>query len=249
MTLYHASQWQKKFPHLCMVESRRKGGVSPPPFGSLNLGLNTQDESQNVALNRQLFFDALGFPSDRVVGGLQVHQAEVLVSSEGGYFSGYDAFVTNQKDLLLTVGIADCTPILIFDAVGQAVGAVHAGWRGTVAQICVRTLEVMKEHFGTDPKDCYAFIGTCIDTGHFEVGEEVADQFDGSCVFYLEGNEKPHIDLKKANHLQLIQCGIPASQIEVSDFSTVLNNDLYFSYRKENGKTGRMLAAIGMRSA
>lgn len=231
-----------------MVESRRLGGVSQPPYESLNLGLNTQDDPQNVAINRQIFFEGLGFPYDRVVGGLQVHQAEVLVSTEGGYFSGFDAFVTNQKDLLLTVGIADCTPILIYDSVGQAVGAIHAGWRGTVAHICIRTLEVMKEQFGTNPQDCYVFIGTCIDTEHFEVGEDVADQFDSSCVIYLEGNVKPHIDLKRANYLQLIQSGIPASQIEVSEFSTILHNDLYFSYRKESGHTGRMLAAIGMRS-
>lgn len=238
----------QRFPHLVMLESRRNGGVSNAPFTSLNLGLNTQDDIQKVDENRKIFFDELGISTDQIAGGLQVHQAEVLRVEQGGYYSGYDGFITNKKDLFLSVGIADCTPILIFDPVTESVGAAHAGWRGTVAKIVSNVLKEMKHHYGTQAKDCYAFIGTCINVEHFEVGQQVADQFKPEFVHQFSGKSKPHIDLKSANRDQLLEMGVLSDNIEVSPFSTVINNDLYFSYREENGQTGRMLAVIGIRS-
>lgn len=246
---HFSSKWQEKFPHLVMLESRRNGGKSTYPYGSLNLGLNTKDDLDTVHANRTLFFEGLGISVDQVAGGLQVHQAEILQVTEPGYFSGYDAFITNVKDVFLSVGIADCTPILIYDPVQEAVAAIHAGWRGTVAQIVAKTLSKIQEVFQTNPKDCFAFVGTCIDTEHFEVGEEVAECFDSHLVHYFPHSEKPHIDLKQANFLQLVQSGVPENQIEVSPFSTVWNNDQYFSFRKENGQTGRMLAVVGIRKS
>lgn len=231
-----------------MLESRRKGGVSNYPYHSLNLGLNTQDDILAVQANRELFFEDLNISVKDVAGGLQVHGIDVLHVETGGYFNGYDAFITNKKDVFLTIGIADCTPVLVYDPVTESVGAAHAGWRGTAGKIVQNTLHEMQAQFGTQPKDCYAFVGTCIDTEHFEVGEEVAAQFDPEFVHYFSGNPKPRIDLKSANKQQLIEMGLPAENIEVSPFSTVLNNDLYFSYRSENGLTGRMLAVIGLRS-
>lgn len=245
---FYVSKWQSEFPGLVMLESRRVGGVSSFPYDSLNLGLNTQDDIKSVERNRSLFFSQLGISVHQVAGGLQVHQDSILKVEHGGYYNGYDAFITNRKDIFLSVGIADCTPILIYDPQNQAVGAVHAGWRGTLANIVSKTLQAMQEAYGTQAKDCYAFVGTCIDTEHFEVGEDVAAQFDPAFVHYFSENGKPHVDLKSANTAQLINEGVPANQIEVSKFSTVLDNDQYFSFRKENGTTGRMLAVVGVRS-
>lgn len=237
-----------KFPKLVMLESRRGGGYSQHPYSSLNLGLNTNDSVDCVHKNRNLFFESINVKPNQIVGGLQVHGARVLETEAATYCSGYDAFVTHSKDLFLTIGVADCTPILIYDSKTQSVGAAHAGWRGTVRQIVVNMLSEMIQNYGTAPQDCFAFIGTCIDTESFEVGEEVASQFDARCIHYLPGEQRPRIDLKLANLLQLESMGVPSENIEISAFSTVLNNDLYFSYRKEQGQTGRMLAVVGVKS-
>ena len=114
-----------------MGQSLRTGGVSNFPYKSLNLGLNTQDEIHSVNINRQIFFDALKIFSDQVVGGLQVHDDLILEVNSGGYHTGYDAFVSQEKGLYITIGVADCTPILIFDSVSLAIGAAHAGHHRT----------------------------------------------------------------------------------------------------------------------
>lgn len=248
MKIYYLSKFEKKFPQLIMGQSLRNGGVSQFPYKSLNLGLNTQDDIQAVNTNRQIFFDAINITLDQVVGGLQVHDDLILEVNSGGYYTGYDAFVTQQKELYLTIGVADCTPILIFDSVNLAIGAAHAGWKGTAKQIASKTLLKMKELYGSDPINCFAFIGTCIDVSNFEVGEEVAEKFDKKFIHYFPHSSRPHIDLKAANLHQLVECGIPPMNIEVSPYSTVLNNDQYFSYRKENAQTGRMIAVIGIKS-
>lgn len=244
---YLSSRFMRKFPELVMLESRRVGGVSGEPYSSLNLGQNTQDKAGNIEENRRLFFDELGILPHNTAGGLQVHGSEILEVHEGGSFTGYDAFVTRQKGIFLTIGIADCTPVLVYDPVNQCVGAAHAGWRGTVSKIGAKVLVRMNELYGTHPRDCFVFIGTCIDMEHFEVGNEVAEQFEKRHVHYLPGKLKPHVDLKTVNYDQLIEAGVLPGNVEVSSFSTVLNNDLYFSYRQENGQTGRMLAVIGIR--
>jgi len=233
------------FDHLVAAESTRHGGVSTPPFFSLNLGINTQDSPENVQTNRNLFFERLGVQEEQFASSYQVHGSEVLVVTEGGRAEGYDALVTNQPNVYVGVTVADCTPILLFDSKQQAVGAVHAGWRGTVAQIVTKTLITMNEAFGTQASDCFAYVGTCIDECSFEVGEEVAEQFELDFKRFDPTLNKYFVDLKRANAAQLVAFGIPKNQIQISSFSTVAHNDTFFSYRLEKGQTGRMLAMIG----
>ena len=106
----------------------------------------------------------------------------------------------------------------------------------------------MQEQFGTQPAQCFAYVGTCIDQDSFEVGPEVAEQFDEVYKRFDSNRQKFLIDLKAANAAQLVAAGIPASQTGISPYSTVLHNQDYFSYRAERGNTGRMLAVIGLRS-
>ena len=192
------------------------------------------------------FFEALNIPLTNVAKSHQVHGVSVLMVQNPGRYEGYDALITNCKNIQLAVTIADCTPILIYDPVTKAVAAIHAGWRGTVGKIITVTLTEMAKNFGTLPKDCHAYIGTCIDVDNFEVGVEVADQFTDEFKFWNLENQKYHVDLKMANRRWLLDAGLIQSNIEVSIYSTVNNNNDYFSYRKENGTTGRMLATIGM---
>jgi len=233
------------FSSLVAAESTRHGGVSSAPFNSLNLGLNTADSPENVQENRRRFFTSLGIDPARIVSAHQVHGNQILLATQPGHYEGYDAFITNQPNLYMTVTVADCTPILIYDAQQQAVAAIHAGWRGTIAQLAEKTVGVLQTQFGTNPADCHAYIGTCIDECSFEVGAEVADQFDPAFRQFDEGRKKYLVNLKAANQRQLLTAGIPADQIEVSPYSSVLHNEDYFSYRYEQGNTGRMVAVIG----
>ncbi|GAB4030088.1 peptidoglycan editing factor PgeF [Spirosoma gilvum] len=247
-TSYHVPALFSGVKNLIAAESTRHGGVSPAPFASLNLGINTADEPINVEENRRRFFAAIGADIDHFASSYQVHGTDVLYATEAGRYDGYDALITNKPGLLVGVTVADCVPILIYDSRHQAVAAIHAGWRGTAGQIVLKTLAHMQEQFGTEAADCFAYVGTCIDECSFEVGPEVADQFEAAFKRRDEQTGKSFIDLKKANAQLLLKFGIPEVQIEISSFSTVTNNRDYFSYRAENGNTGRMLAVVGIKS-
>ena len=247
--LYIKPQIFEPFARVIAAQSTRLGGVSEAPFGSLNLSFRVGDAEANVLENRKRFFGSLGVAISEVAASKQIHEDKVLYALEPGEYEGFDAMVTDQKNVFLSVSIADCTPILIYDAANEVVAAVHAGWRGTVEGIVYKTLETIQDYFGTSPEDCYAFIGTCIDACSYEVDADVADNFPDFLKSFDEGKNKFLVDLKNANRDQLLEFGIPEMQIEISAFSTYLHNDRFFSHRKEQGNTGRMMAFIGMRSA
>lgn len=235
----------QSFPEVVAAQSTRLGGFSLPPYESLNLGLYTNDDPGAIQKNRSLFFEQLGFSESHSAGAHQVHGRKVLVVKEPGQYEGYDALVTDRKDILLTVTTADCTPILVYDPKQQVCAAVHAGWRGTIAQIVSKTLQTMQTHFAARPENCTAYIGPCIDHCTYEVDADVADYFENEFKQWDETKGKFFIDMKKANLAQLLEAGLSSKNIEVSPYSTFSNNDTFFSYRKEKGKTGRMLSVIG----
>lgn len=235
----------KQIPGLVAVQSTRAGGVSPAPYDSLNLGINTDDDPANVAENRRRFCSALGFEPDQLAWMRQVHKASVKLVQSGGESDGFDALISDKPGVLLAVSIADCAPILVYDQKNGAMAAIHAGWPGTAAHIVTAALQQMSDVFGTSGADCLAWVGACIDASSFEVGMEVAEQFPSDFKHFDMGRGKYCIDLKRANTAELLSFGLPPTAIEVSTESTMLHNDLYFSHRANKGKTGRMLAAIG----
>lgn len=245
---FRRPQQLARFPALLVAESTRQGGLSTFPYTSMNLGLYSKDQPTVIQENRDLFFKRLGISEGQVAGLHQVHGTEVLLAEKAGQYKGFDALITQQVGLYLSATVADCTPILIFDPKQRAVAAIHAGWRGTVAQIVVKTLEAMQHNFGTVAADCYAYVGTCIDECSFEVDADVADHFTDPFKRWDEEKQKFFVDLKASNVALLKAQGVPSSQIEISPYSTVLHNEAYFSYRKEKGMTGRMLAVIGLKS-
>lgn len=200
-----------------------------------------------ISGDRKLFLEELKIPLDRLAYTKQVHENKVLVANEPGYHEGYDAIVTDRPDVFVCVSVADCTPVLIHDPVHHAVAAIHAGWRGTAAQIVKETIKTMEQKYGTQGKDCLAWIGACISERNFEVGEEVAQHFSPEEKRYDVIRQKFFVDLKQANKSQLLQCGLKAENIEISSYCTVADNDKFYSYRKEKGATGRMFALIGRR--
>ncbi len=236
-----------QFLHLVAAESTRHGGVSPAPFASLNLGLSTGDAHENVLENRRRFFNGLGIDTGQVANSFQVHGERIFYADSPGHREGYDALITDRPGVFVAVSVADCTPILVFDSKNDAVAAIHAGWRGTAASIVAKTLAAMTTRFGTQGTDCFAYVGTCIDVGSFEVGDDVADHFTDDFKRLDNATQKFFVDLKAANAAQLHAFGIPERQVEISPFSTVTHNANYFSHRLERGTTGRMISVIGVK--
>lgn len=144
MLLYYKPALFTSFQRLIAAESTRQGGISPAPFASLNLGINTDDDAANVDENRSRFFSAIGAGNYPFASSLQVHGTEILQVTEAGRFTGYDALITNKPGLLIGVTVADCVPILIYDQQQQAIAAIHAGWRGTAGGIAAKTLARMQ---------------------------------------------------------------------------------------------------------
>ena len=155
-----------------------------------------------------------------------------------------DGLLTSRAGHLLGIRTADCLPLLYVDRGRRAVAAVHAGWRGTAKGIAARAVERIWKEFGSPPGDLEVVIGPGIGPCCYEVGSEVADQFDASAV---RTRRKPHLDLPRANRSQLIQAGVKESRIWSADMCTVCEAGRFYSYRREGRQAGRMLAVIGIR--
>jgi YfiH family protein len=189
--------WYGTFTHFNTLNikhgiSGRLGGTSKQPFSSLNLGLHVEDNAKDVIVNRQLFCEAIGMRSDRIVTAQQLHTDTVAVVTEeliGKGAQNYneaieatDALITNVPEIPLMLFFADCVPVLIVDPVQRAVGVVHAGWKGTVAKIAQKTILAMQANFGTVPHDCLVAIAPSIGPCCYIVDEVVINklkkQFD-----------------------------------------------------------------------
>lgn len=223
--------------------SLRHGGVSESTFRSLNLGLSAGDDPELVLENRRRLFRHAGLDPDRIAVAGQVHGDRVKLIDEAGLFPGFDALVTVRRDITLCITAADCAVILLADPDADVIGAVHSGWRGTTASIVPKTLRAMQA-LGASPASFRAYISPCISADYFEVGPEVAEQFDPAYV--IHHHPRPHIDLKAAIRDQLLASGIRPAHIETSPRCTFAETRDFFSYRAE-GKTGRMMGFISIK--
>ena len=189
-----------------------------------------------------------------------------------------DGLATNHPDLLLSIQTADCYPILLVDARLRIVAAVHCGWRGTLRRLAKKAVGVMKFRYGSRDRDLWAAIGPGIGACCYQVGQEVRDEFQGQFYYAAKlfttrwqtataiqrkypllfkhvrnpfGPVHPevfYLDLAKANAMQLREAGLSVSKIHVASQCTSCHPDLFFSHRRDLGKTGRMMAVIGIRS-
>lgn len=225
--------------------SLRHGGVSPEPYHTLNLGLSTGDQAENVRENRRRLFEHENLPHERLAIAGQVHGNDVLPVTEPGVYPGYDAVVTNVRDLVLCITSADCAVVLLADPDAGVVGACHSGWRGTVEEVAVHTVAAMVQ-LGARAARINAYVGPCISTDHFEVGPEVAEKFDAAYVLEDTSWPRPHVDLKGVIGEQLVRCGLDGASIEISPRCTFAETNDFFSYRAENGTTGRMMGYVSL---
>lgn len=219
--------------------STRHGGISPEPFGSLNLG-GSEDLPANIKQNRQKALESLGFTNDQLCYLKQVHGNRVQIAKEG--IQEGDALVSREQGKILAVSAADCYPLLFEDVKNGIVGAAHAGWRGTVSRIASETVNAMVK-LGADANHIRVAIGQGICKNRFEVGEEVKtifrqEGFPESCI------DDQFIDLIAANRFVLSECGIADEHIWSMNRCTYEPD--FFSYRRDKSVTGRMWGAIGL---
>lgn len=246
--------------------STRIGGVSTGPLAALNLGNPQppapQDPPENLAANYERLQIAIGAPLATRAWVRQVHQrrvelleteapgeyAETLEAEIRDRFSGQiaaDGIVTAEKNVLLTIRVADCFALLLASRDGRVVGAAHAGWRGVLGNIVAQTLRVMHEA-GARPDEVVAALGPGICARCFEVGPEVAEEFEksgyGAMVDHNHG-PKPHIDLQTVLVAQLQAAGVAG--VDAASLCTVENPGEFYSHRRDGGATGRLAAVIG----
>ena len=232
----------------------RLGGVSTGHVASLNLGMNRDTNPENVVKNYHILANAVGFDPKKLVLTLQTHSdivRTVTCRDAAGFdhhnYPECDALVTNDPGTALFVFTADCTPVLLFDPVTGAVGAAHAGWRGTAAKIAAKTAQKMMEQFGCKRSDLRAAIGPNIAACCFETDRDVPDAMlaaygDAVLPFISQKGEKYFLDLKQINALSLRELGI--RHIEISDACTACHPDLFWSHRITGGHRGSQGAVI-----
>ena len=234
-------------PSVTAGVSTRHGGVSGPPYDTLNLGRHVGDDPTCVEENRRRFCAALDTDPAWLATAGQVHGSTVRVINAPRHEPFCDGLVTTTQGLLLAIATADCAAILLADPVNGVAAACHAGWRGAVAQIAAETVSIMMD-CGADPAEIRAHVSPCISLEAFEVGPEVAARFDDAFVHEREDWPRPHVDLKAALRHQLEDAGLPSDAIECSDRGTVQDTDDFFSHRASGGTTGRMFGAVVLRN-
>ena len=234
--------------------STRIGGVSNGIYESMNLSFTVGDDEENVRRNFEIIGDAMGIPVHNMVYSKQTHTTNVMrVTSEhkgmGIYrnrdFDDIDGLITNEPGVCLVTSYADCVPLFVVDYRNKAIGLSHSGWRGTVGDIAGVTVGMMKEEFGSNPKDLGVFIGPSICHNCYEVGDDVAlefirrygmDVFDS--ILYTKDNGKYKLNLHNANLRNFINAGVLEQNIAITDICTCCNPKLLFSHRASKGKRG-----------
>lgn len=240
--------------------STRFGGVSEGALASLNLGVHRGDRPANVRENYRRLGAAVGFDPKNTVFTKQVHSD--IVQRVGRQDCGRglvfpveearDGLVTDEPGVALTIFSADCTPVLLFDPVARAIGAAHAGWRGTAAGIAARTVEAMRREFGCRPENLRAAIGPCISQCCFETDSDVPEAMLAALGAEAQSairpaGEKYYVDLKQLNALWLRRAGV--TEIDISCDCTACQPQRFWSHRRVGNQRGSLAAVIMLKEA
>ncbi|AOH54207.1 laccase [Peribacillus muralis] len=252
--------WRQKNLQLVAGFTTKNGGVSSGDFQSLNTGFHVGDRLEDVQGNRGILAEKLSFSLDGWIGAEQTHETQILqvTSLDGGrgstdYISAFkatDGFYSKDRNVLLTMCYADCVPLYFLAPAHGMIGVAHAGWKGSVNGIARKMVEAWLRE-GIKEAEIFAVIGPSICSKCYVVDDKVIDLVQN----LLEDNdEKPYnlisegqyqLDLKQLNGLVLQKAGIPISQIDMTSYCTSCDHDLFFSHRRDNGKTGRLMSFIG----
>lgn len=238
--------------------STRIGGVSPPPFDTLNLGSlekstgdDDLDDNAHVAENYRRFREAIGAGRRVRVAAQQVHGREVWLPPPGALRPAdapeADALIGADPAQLLTVRTADCLPVLFADSEGRRVAAAHAGWRGLAAGVLPAAVTELCRAEGVEAAQLVAAIGPGISVDRYEVGVEVANAFHAAGLvesLRFEPGGAVRADLRAAAVLQLVEAGLRPERIDTTDLCTHRDEEMFFSYRRSGRRSGRLASVI-----
>lgn len=250
---YQFEAWLDQ-PHLVHAIFTRHGGVSRPPYATLNLSRAVGDDLSAVEHNHTRICQALNISRSQVVQCHLMHgrTVRVVTARENGQPPGLaDGLVTAQPGVMLSMRFADCVPILLHDPRRKAVGLVHAGWRGTLQNVAAAAVRAMTEELGCVGPDITALIGPSIGPCCYEVGTEVVQAFtailpDMAPLLLRQDGRRVYLDLWQANYQQLLAAGV--GQVYNMELCTACHRDLFFSHRGDGGCTGRFGVVIGYRT-
>ncbi len=234
--------------------STRRGGISPYPFNTMNLGFTTDDFDGNLQENRRRFLQALNLDGLEIRQWIDlVHGNHIVVAEEidpGELPVTADGIITAQKNKVLSTTFADCIPIILADPETGAFGVIHGGWRGTFSSIAGEGVAKMSQLLSVNPENLLAGIGPGINRCCFETGQEVADAFFykfyrmQDLITESSNKGKWNIDLLGLNRQILIESGLKPERITVCNLCTRCREDLFFSYRRDGNPSGRMAAVM-----
>lgn len=243
--------------------STRLGGVSEGCFASMNLSFDRGDAPEAVQENFRRMGEAIGVSAGDMVLSRQTHTTNIRLVTEEDRGKGIvrerdytdvDGLITNVPGLCLVTSYADCVPLYFVDPVRKAVGLSHSGWRGTAGKIGKKTVEKMREHFGSDPADIFAAVGPSICADCYEVSSDVADCFKEAFernvwdeLFYEKPGGKYQLNLWRANELIFREAGILPEHIAVTNLCTRCNSGLLYSHRAQGDKRGNLCAFLALK--
>lgn len=243
--------------------STRLGGVSEGDYRSMNVSFTRGDREEAVRENYRRLGEAIGFDCESLVCSDQTHTTNVRVMTEDDRGKGFvrpkdyqdvDGMITNVPGLTLATFYADCVPLYFVDPVKRAIGLSHSGWRGTVGKIGKKTVEQMKEAYGSNPADIRAVIGPSICQDCYEVSVDVIDEFRRAFseeywpeLFYEKADGKYQLNLWKANERIFAEAGIRKEHMAVTDLCTCCNPTRLFSHRASHGRRGNLGAFLMLR--
>lgn len=231
----------------------RRGGNSPAPWNSLNVGGTVGDDPAHVVENRSRSFRAMGREPASIHDVWLVHGTNIVYADAPRQLdkpsTQADILFTDKPDVTLFMRFADCVPLLFHDPKKEVIGIAHAGWQGTVRGVAHAAVKAMQEHYGCKPEHIIAGIGPSIGADHYEVGADVItkvrEKFNSDADRVIESRGgSTYLDLWMANYIQLQNAGV--EQIEVSGVCTACHLEDWFSHRAEKGKTGRFGTLIAL---
>lgn len=246
---YYSSPILEGLPGLVHAFLGRTGGVSSGHLSSLNMGRREEDTPENLRENRMRMAEAFGIDAEMLFTVNQVHSDRIIIIENEKKPSEVkaleaDAIITDIRGIAIGVLTADCVPILLFDRENKVMAAVHAGWKGTAQRIARKTVLKMTERFGSRPEGIIAAVGPSIGPCCYRVDDDVVTAVGCMDQAAIPRESGWHLDLPKANLIQLQEAGV--KDVDVSGICTSCRTDLFFSHRREKGRSGRQLSFISL---
>ena len=238
------SRLLKKYPELIFGFSTKIGGEREGPY-YFNMSHSVGDDGAVVDENRKLLFEMLNLGMDKVALQKQVHGDKITYVDHSGNCGDSDAMITDKPGLGLAISTADCTSIFIYDVKQKVIAAVHSGWRGTQQKIVLKTLEKLRNDFNSLPENLIAYIGPSISQKNYEVGPEVAEQFDEK--YLISKGDKFLLNVAGNNYDMLINFGLNSENVQISQYCSCELDELLHSYRRDGLHSGRALGIIALK--